>query len=98
MSRSHLQKWRNESVKLATAWHSQCSSAMLSMQSVDRHNLFIGYNFADPDFRSLFNQVTENRFAHIAYGVYPGLQEVDVRMWRDRGIIILNEDPLGILD
>ena len=59
--------------------------------------LFIGYNLADPDFRFLFDQVAGSRFARTAYAVWPGLPEADVRMWRDRGIVILDTDPLGIL-
>lgn len=59
--------------------------------------LFLGYNLADPDFRFLFDQIAESRFARLAYAVWPGLPEVDVRMWRDRGIVILEEDPLGLL-
>ena len=58
---------------------------------------FLGYNLADPDFRFLFDQVAESRFARTAYAVWPGLPEADVRMWRDRGIVILDTDPLGIL-
>jgi hypothetical protein len=59
--------------------------------------LFLGYNLADPDFRFLFDQIAESRFARVAYAVWPGLPEADVRMWRDRGIVILDTDPLGIL-
>ncbi len=59
--------------------------------------LFLGYNLADPDFRFLFDQIAESRFARTAYAVWPGLPEADVRMWRDRGIVILNTDPFGIL-
>lgn len=59
--------------------------------------LFIGYNLADPDFRFLFDQVAGSRFARTAYAVWPGLPETDVRMWRDRGIVILDTDPLGTL-
>jgi NAD-dependent SIR2 family protein deacetylase len=60
--------------------------------------LFLGYNLADPDFRFLFDQIAESRFARLAYAVWSGLPEADVRMWRDRGIVILDVDPLGILD
>jgi nucleoside phosphorylase len=60
--------------------------------------LFLGYNLADPDFRFLFDQIAESRFARTAYAVWPGLPEADVRMWRDRGIVILDADPLGGLD
>jgi hypothetical protein len=59
--------------------------------------LFLGYNLADPDFRFLFDQVAENRFARTGYAVWPGLPEADVKMWRDRGIVILDTDPFGIL-
>jgi hypothetical protein len=67
--------------------------------------LFLGYNLADPDFRFLFDQIAESRFARTAYAVWPGgstelaevLPEADVPMWRDRGIVILDTDPLGIL-
>ncbi len=59
--------------------------------------LFLGYNLADPDFRFLFDQIAESRFARTAYAIWPGLAEADVGMWRDRGIVILDEDPLGIL-
>jgi len=58
---------------------------------------FLGYNLADPDFRFLFDQIAESRFVRTAYAVWPGLPEADVRMWRDRGIVILDVDPLGIL-
>jgi hypothetical protein len=59
--------------------------------------LFLGYNLADPDFRFLFDQVAQNRFARTAYAVWPGLPEEDVLMWRDRGIVILDRDPFGLL-
>ena len=59
--------------------------------------LFLGYNLADPDFRFLFDQIAENRFARTAYAVWPGLPEADVRMWADRGIVILESDPLSAL-
>jgi hypothetical protein len=59
--------------------------------------LFLCYNLSDPDFRFLFDQVAESKFARTAYAVWPGLLEVDARMWRDRGIAILDQDLLGIL-
>lgn len=59
--------------------------------------LFLGYNLADPDFRFLFDQIAESRFARTAYAVWPGLPEADVRMWRDRGIVILAANPLPVL-
>ena len=59
--------------------------------------LFLGYNLADPDFRFLFDQIAKSRFARTAYAVWPGMPEADVRMWRDRGIVVLDMDPLGTL-
>ena len=61
--------------------------------------LFLGYNLADPDFNLLWREVLDRagRFARTAYAVWPGLPEGEVRMWRDRGIEILDEDPLGVL-
>jgi hypothetical protein len=56
--------------------------------------LFLGYDLSDPDFQFLFDQIAESRFARTAYAVWPNLPEADVRMWRDRGIVILEADPL----
>jgi hypothetical protein len=60
--------------------------------------LFLGYDLSDPDFRFLFGEIAGSRFARTAYAVWPGLPESDVLMWRDRGIEILEADPLGILE
>ena len=59
--------------------------------------LFYGYNLSDPDFKFLLDQIAESKFARLAYAVWPGLPEADVRMWRDRNIVILEEDPLSVL-
>jgi hypothetical protein len=59
--------------------------------------LFYGYSLSDPDFKFLFDQIAESKFARLAYAIWPGLPEADVRMWRDRNIVILEEDPLGVL-
>lgn len=59
--------------------------------------LFLGYSLADPDFLFLFDQIAQNRFARTAYAVWPDQPEEDVQMWRDRGIVILDEDPFGML-
>jgi hypothetical protein len=59
--------------------------------------LFLGYNLADPDFRFLFDQIAESRFARTAYAIWPNLPEPDVVMWRNRGIVILEADPLAAL-
>lgn len=60
--------------------------------------LFYGYSLSDSDFKFLFDQIAESKFARLAYAVWPGLLEADVRMWRDRGIVILEEDPLGVMN
>ncbi|MCP4543140.1 MAG: hypothetical protein GY832_39000 [Chloroflexi bacterium] len=61
--------------------------------------LFLGYNLSDPDFNLLWREVLDRagRFARTAYAVWPGLPESDAQVWRDRGITILDTDPLGIL-
>jgi S1-C subfamily serine protease len=61
--------------------------------------LFLGYNLADPDFNLLWREVLDRagRFNRTAYAVWPSLPEEEVRMWQDRGIVILDTDPLGIL-
>jgi len=61
--------------------------------------LFLGYNLADPDFNLLWREVLDRagRFARTAYAVWPDLSEGEVRMWQDRGIVILEADPLGVL-
>ena len=60
--------------------------------------LFYGYNLSDPDFRFLFDQIAESKFARLSYTMWPGLSAADVRMWRDRGIVILEEDPFNVLN
>ncbi len=61
--------------------------------------LFLGYNLSDPDFNLLWREVLDRagRFARTAYAVWPDLPESDAQVWRDRGIVILDTDPLGIL-
>ena len=59
--------------------------------------LFLGYNLADLDFRFLFDQVAESKFARTSYAVWPSLSEVDTRTWRDRGVAIWDQDPFELL-
>ncbi len=61
--------------------------------------LFLGYNLSDPDFNLLWREVLDRagRFAMGAYAVWPGLAEGEVQMWRDRGVTILEYDPLDLL-
>lgn len=61
--------------------------------------LFVGYHLADPDFNLLWREILDRagRFARNAYAIWSGPSEANVQMWRDRGIIILDADPLGVL-
>lgn len=59
--------------------------------------LFLGYDFADPDFRFLFDQIAASRFARTAYAVWPDLSAADVQMWRERSLVVMDLDPLLIL-
>jgi hypothetical protein len=67
--------------------------SLLKKQTV----LFLGYNLSDPDFNLLWREVLDKmgRFVRTAYAVWPGLPEAEVRMWADRGIVILEADPWG---
>jgi hypothetical protein len=58
---------------------------------------FLGYNLADPSFTFIYDQIAENRFARTAYALWPGLDKVEVQMWRDRGLMILADDPLNMV-
>jgi formylglycine-generating enzyme required for sulfatase activity len=62
--------------------------------------LFLGYNLADPDFNLLWREVLDRagRFARTAYAVWPDLPEGEVQMWRDRGIVILEEEPWKLME
>lgn len=70
--------------------------SLLKKQTV----LFLGYNLSDPDFHLLWREVLDKmgRFARTAYAVWPGLPETEVRMWADRGIMILDEDPWQLVN
>jgi hypothetical protein len=59
--------------------------------------LIIGYDLSDPDFRVLFDEIAASKFARKAFAVWPFLPEVEKQMWKDRGIVILDADPFGIL-
>jgi hypothetical protein len=60
--------------------------------------LFLGYDLSDPDFRFLFNEVADSRFARLAYTVWPSLPEDQTHLWRERGIVLLDAEPLGVLE
>jgi len=57
----------------------------------------MGYGLADPDFRFLFDQVARRQFARIAYAVWPGLPADERALWRDQGVVILEQEPLAFL-
>lgn len=59
--------------------------------------LFLGYDLSDPDFGFLFNEVAGSRFARLAYAVRPGFPEHRVGMWRERGIVIVDAEPLAVV-
>lgn len=59
---------------------------------------FLGYNLADPDFASIRDHVATSRFARTAYALWPGLDVIEVQMWRDRGLEILDTDPLHLVE
>ncbi len=84
-------------------WRDRAKEDVLDeVRSVLRRNviLFLGYNLSDPDFNLLWREALDRagRFRMGAYAVWPGLSATDVQMWRERGITILDTDPLGILD
>lgn len=56
---------------------------------------FLGYNLADQDFQFIYDQIGESRFARIAYAVWPDLPQVEIDMWRDRKVVILDQNPFG---
>lgn len=60
--------------------------------------LFLGYNLSDPDFLFLFDQVAQSHFARKAYAVWPKQSDMDKRMWQERGIEILDAEPLDFLE
>jgi hypothetical protein len=60
--------------------------------------LFLGYDLSDPDFRFLLSEVADSRFARLAYAVWPGFLEDQARVWRERGVVIVDAEPLAVLD
>lgn len=60
--------------------------------------LFMGYDLSDADFNFILEQIAQNRFARLAYAVWPGLGESERQLWRARNIAILESGPLGILE
>ncbi len=59
--------------------------------------LFLGCDPEGADFRFLLEEVAGGRFARTAYAIWPGLTEMDVQMWKSRGIWMLETDPWGLL-
>ena len=59
--------------------------------------LFVGYDLSDPVFRYIYDDLASGRFARTAFAVWPGLPDADIRMWQGRGIVIIDQDPFGLL-
>lgn len=59
--------------------------------------LFIGYDFSDPDFRFLFDQIAESHFARMAFSITEGMSDTDKAVWKDRGIVVFEADPVDFL-
>jgi hypothetical protein len=62
--------------------------------------LFLGYNLSDPCFRFLWQETQDRagRFACPSYAVWSGITKEDRQLWRGRGVTILDEAPLHVLD
>jgi hypothetical protein len=65
------------------------------VRHVFKHNtvLFIGFNPAAPDFRLLIDHVRESPAARLVYVTWHGLNPIDIRMWKDQGVVILESPP-----
>jgi hypothetical protein len=61
--------------------------------------LFLGYDLSDPDFLLLWREVLSRAgdLHRRAFAVWPGLSEPEVGVWADRGIVILEGEPMQIL-
>jgi hypothetical protein len=67
-------------------------------RAVQRNTLlFLGCDPEGGDFRFLLEEVAGGRFARTAYAIWPGLTEMDVQMWKSRGVWMLETDPWGLL-
>ncbi|MBN1875768.1 MAG: SIR2 family protein [Anaerolineae bacterium] len=71
------------------------------VRSVLRRNtvLFLGYALSDPDFLLLWRGLIRHAgdLHRRAFAVWPGLTEAEVGVWADRGIVILEADPWGLV-
>ncbi len=61
--------------------------------------LFLGYNLADPDFKLLWREVLDRMspFPIGATAVWPGMSAAEQRVWADRHIQVVGDDPLVYL-
>jgi hypothetical protein len=61
--------------------------------------LFLGYDLSDPDFLLLWREVLSRAgdLHRRAFAVWPGLPEAEVGVWADRGIVIVEKEPWGLL-
>lgn len=87
----HVALWRNRDKE----------NLLDDIRSIARQNtiLFIGHSLADPDFHLLWREVLDRmgRFAVGAYAIWPGLSAEEIRVWADRQIQIINDDPITVL-
>jgi hypothetical protein len=70
-------------------------------RALQRHTvLFLGYDLSDPDFRLLWREVLSRAgdLHRRAFAVWPGLPEAEVEVWADRGIVIMDADPWGLVE
>lgn len=61
--------------------------------------LFVGQNLAAPDFMLLWREALDRmgRFAVGAFAVWPGLPEVEQRVWAERMVRVIDAEPLALL-
>ncbi len=83
-------------------WRDRSRESVLDevKRALQRHTvLFLGYNLSDPDFLLLWREILSRagNLHRRAFAVWPGLSEAEVGVWADRGIVILEEDPWGLV-
>jgi len=65
------------------------------IKHIFKHNmiLFIGFNTAAAEFRFLIDHMRESPPARLVYVIWPDLNPIDIRMWKDQGVVILESPP-----
>lgn len=61
--------------------------------------LFLGYDLSDPDFQLLWREILSRAgdLHRRAFAVWPGLPAAEAGVWADRGIVILEAEPWGLV-